>query len=113
MKLGPRLPNDESLGYYQTTLRVEIRTCCIRRPEPSRLTHYTRIHLYDMQITVNGESREVAQGTTVAGLLDELRMTGKPVAVEVNLELVPRQQHAEHRLAESDHLEIVTLVGGG
>jgi len=38
---------------------------------------------------------------------------GKPVAVEVNLELVPRQRHAEHRLAEGDRLEIVTLVGGG
>lgn len=66
-----------------------------------------------MQITVNGQSREVAAGATVAGLLDELRLTGKPVAVEVNLELVPRQRHAEHRLAEGDRLEIVTLVGGG
>ena len=47
------------------------------------------------------------------GLLEELNLTGKPVAVEVNLELVPRQQHAGHRLAESDRLEIVTLVGGG
>ena len=35
------------------------------------------------------------------------------VAVEVNLELVPRQDHARHRLAEGDRLEIVTLVGGG
>jgi sulfur carrier protein len=66
-----------------------------------------------MQITVNGESREVADGTTVAGLLDELRLGGKPVAVEVNLELVPRQRHAEHRLADGDRLEIVTFVGGG
>jgi sulfur carrier protein len=66
-----------------------------------------------MQVTVNGQSREVALGATIAQLLDQLRLGGKPVAVEVNLELVPRQRHAEHRLAEGDRLEIVTLVGGG
>ena len=66
-----------------------------------------------MQIIVNGESRDVPDNLSVADLLDELRLSGKPVAVEVNLELVPRQQHAAHRLAEGDRLEIVTLVGGG
>ncbi len=66
-----------------------------------------------MQITVNGQPRSVPEPTSVAGLLDELQLTGKPVAVEVNLELVPRQRHAEHRLAGGDRVEIVTLVGGG
>jgi thiamine biosynthesis protein ThiS len=66
-----------------------------------------------MQITVNGQSRQVADDATVARLLDDLNLTGKPVAVEVNLELVPRQRHAQHRLTEGDRLEIVTLVGGG
>ena len=66
-----------------------------------------------MQIIANGQPRDISDGTTVAGLLDALKLTGKPVAVEVNLELVPRQQHAEHRLAEGDRVEIVTLVGGG
>jgi sulfur carrier protein len=66
-----------------------------------------------MQVTVNGQSRQVAEGLTIAQLLDELRLGGKPVAVEVNLELVPRQRHAQHRLTEGDRLEIVTLVGGG
>ncbi|MCE5267401.1 MAG: sulfur carrier protein ThiS [Planctomycetaceae bacterium] len=66
-----------------------------------------------MQITVNGEARQVAEGLTIAALLGELQLGGKPVAVEVNLELVPRPRHAEHRLAEGDRLEIVTLVGGG
>jgi sulfur carrier protein len=66
-----------------------------------------------MQLTVNGQSRHIAENATVAELLDELKLAGKPVAVEVNLELVPRQHHAEHRLAEGDRLEIVTLVGGG
>ena len=66
-----------------------------------------------MHVIVNGESREVPEETTVAKLLDELKLSGKPVAVEVNLELAPRQHHARRRLAEGDRLEIVTLVGGG
>ncbi len=66
-----------------------------------------------MQIIVNGQPRTATDGLTVAGLLDELNLTAKPVAVEVNLELVPRQQHAQHVLHDGDRLEIVTLVGGG
>ena len=66
-----------------------------------------------MQIIINGQSRQVAEAITVAQLVEELGLGGKHVAVEVNLELVPRQRHAEHRLAEGDRLEIVTLVGGG
>ena len=66
-----------------------------------------------MQITVNGQSRQCVEGATVADLLVELKLAGKPVAVEVNCQLAPRQRHAAHRLAEGDCLEIVTLVGGG
>ncbi|MFH1267214.1 MAG: sulfur carrier protein ThiS [Planctomycetota bacterium] len=66
-----------------------------------------------MQISVNGEPREFAEGATVAQLLEALELAGKYVAVEVNLELVPRGRHAAHRLAEGDRLEIVTFVGGG
>jgi sulfur carrier protein len=66
-----------------------------------------------MSITLNGEPRDVATGTTVADLLGELEVLPKHVAVEVNLELVPRARHAEHALRENDRLEIVTLVGGG
>ena len=66
-----------------------------------------------MQITVNDEPRQTAEETTVAGLLDELGLGDKPVAVEVNLRLVPRHRHAQQRLAAGDQVEIVTLVGGG
>ncbi|HJS07396.1 MAG TPA: sulfur carrier protein ThiS [Pirellulales bacterium] len=66
-----------------------------------------------MTITLNGESRDVLPGTTVAELLGELDVLSKHVAVEVNLQLVPRAKHAEHRLRENDRLEVVTLVGGG
>ncbi|HEX5444522.1 MAG TPA: sulfur carrier protein ThiS [Pirellulales bacterium] len=66
-----------------------------------------------MQILVNGSPREVSPGTTIAQLLRELEVPARGVAVEVNLELVPRARHAEHALRDSDQLEVVTLVGGG
>jgi sulfur carrier protein len=66
-----------------------------------------------VQITVNGQVREVAEGTSIAALLEELELPPPQVAVEVNLRLIPRAQHAQHRLAAGDRLEVVTLVGGG
>jgi sulfur carrier protein len=64
-------------------------------------------------LTVNGNPRELADGASVAELLAALNLAEKLVAVEVNLEVVPRARHGEHRLAEGDRVEIVTLVGGG
>lgn len=66
-----------------------------------------------MKIQVNGESREIAAGSSVRALLDELGVTQPHVAVELNLEVVPRAQHAATKLREGDRLEVVTLVGGG
>lgn len=66
-----------------------------------------------MQIEVNGQQREIPEGTTIAGLLRELDVKLPQVAVEVNLEVVPRAQHAHHKLRPGDRLEVVTLVGGG
>jgi thiamine biosynthesis protein ThiS len=66
-----------------------------------------------MQIVVNGATREVAEGLSIARLLEELQLEPKHVAVEVNLELVPRGRHAQHALSPGDRLEVVTLVGGG
>lgn len=66
-----------------------------------------------MEITVNGQPRQVPDGTSVAELLAFLECEARHVAVEVNLELVPRGRHAEHQLAGGDRIEVVTLVGGG
>jgi thiamine biosynthesis protein ThiS len=66
-----------------------------------------------MKIVLNGQDREVAAGTTIARLIGDLGMEARHVAVEVNLELVPRAQHGEHCLRDGDRLEVVTLVGGG
>ena len=66
-----------------------------------------------MNILVNGKRREVPEGITIAALLSKLEITERHVAVEVNLELVPRARHGVHSLREEDRLEVVTLVGGG
>jgi sulfur carrier protein len=66
-----------------------------------------------MRIQVNGQPREMADGSSVAALLNELQVTQPHVAVELNLEVVPRARHAETALREGDKLEVVTLVGGG
>ena len=66
-----------------------------------------------IQLSVNGESRNIAPGANVACLLDELALAGKRVAVERNGEIVPRSRYAETPLVEGDQLEIVVAVGGG
>jgi sulfur carrier protein len=66
-----------------------------------------------MNIQVNGQGREIAAGSTVANLLGELGVTQPHVAVEVNLEVVPRAEHRGTILNEGDRVEVVTLVGGG
>ena len=66
-----------------------------------------------MNILVNGAQHNVPEGTTITALLAQLELTARHLAVEVNLELVPRARHGEHALREADRLEVVTLVGGG
>jgi thiamine biosynthesis protein ThiS len=66
-----------------------------------------------MKVTVNGNAREVAPGTTVAQLIELLQLRTDRIATERNLEVVPKAKYADTVLAEGDKLEIVTFVGGG
>lgn len=66
-----------------------------------------------MEIIVNEKPREVEPGATVAELLSQLSLEPRFVAVERNLQIVPRADHADCVLQPGDRLEIVTLVGGG
>jgi thiazole synthase len=66
-----------------------------------------------MNLTINGEIRSLPELLTVADLLSRLGHHSRRVAVEVNLEVVPQSRHTDHRLADGDRVEIVTLVGGG
>lgn len=70
-------------------------------------------------ITVNGDARPLpaaadgASAPVVADLLAELGLAGRPAAVEVNGDVVPKAEHAARPIAAGDRVEIVTLVGGG
>jgi sulfur carrier protein len=66
-----------------------------------------------MRLTVNGAVREVPDGLTVQGLVAHLGFDQGPVAVERNLEVVPRADHPKALLREGDVVEIVHFVGGG
>jgi sulfur carrier protein len=66
-----------------------------------------------IEVVINGEPRQVPDGTTVAALIGELGLGDRRVAVERNREVVPRAQHATTVLAAGDRLELVTFVGGG
>lgn len=64
-------------------------------------------------VRVNGESRSLPTGATIADLLRELALDKGRIAVEHNRRVVPRAEHAAARLNHGDAVEIVTFVGGG
>ncbi|HHT9129472.1 MAG TPA: sulfur carrier protein ThiS [Candidatus Brocadiaceae bacterium] len=66
-----------------------------------------------MRITLNGESRECPEGTTIEKLLDLYRIDKNRTAVELNLQIVPRKELSARVLKDTDVLEVVTFVGGG
>ena len=66
-----------------------------------------------MILTINGESRDFPDGITLAALVAQLGMKADRVAVELNLEIVPRPQWESTVLENGDKLEIVHFVGGG
>ena len=66
-----------------------------------------------MIIFVNGQETQVSNGHTAHDLLLDLGFERRPVAVEVNKEVIPRALLPERLLQEHDQIEVVTLVGGG
>ncbi|WP_153147406.1 sulfur carrier protein ThiS [Dechloromonas sp. H13] len=64
-------------------------------------------------IKINGETRQIPEAQTVAGLIAQLGYAGKRIAVEKNGEIVPKSQHGATVLVAGDRLEIVVAVGGG
>jgi|Marorgknorr_s2lv_3_1036020.scaffolds.fasta_scaffold275438_1 sulfur carrier protein len=65
-----------------------------------------------MEIQINETPTEVPDGTTIAQLLAQLNKR-QHVAVELNMEVVPRREHTDVVLRAGDRVELVTLVGGG
>ena len=66
-----------------------------------------------MNITLNGEAQQIDDGINLQQLIDQQDLAGKRIAVEVNLDIVPRSQFDSHILSEGDQIEIVHAIGGG
>ncbi len=66
-----------------------------------------------IQLSVNGQQRQLEPSANIERLLQVLELAGKKVAVEKNGEIVPRSRYADTQLADGDSLEIVVAVGGG
>jgi sulfur carrier protein len=66
-----------------------------------------------MRIQLNGDTFELPAGETVADLLARMELAGRRVAVELNLDIVPRSEHATTLLSEGDQVEVVQAIGGG
>ena len=66
-----------------------------------------------LQVRINGEHRRVDNGITIAEMVREIGFDPVRVAVERNLEIVPRSTLAEMRVEDGDDFEIVRFVGGG
>jgi len=66
-----------------------------------------------INIILNGESHKIAAGLVIAGLLENLDLDPTKVAVERNLEIVPKTTYQDVELLNGDRLEIVYFMGGG
>ncbi|CAK0778750.1 sulfur carrier protein [Gammaproteobacteria bacterium] len=66
-----------------------------------------------IEILVNGKPKTLESASTVAELIESLGLTGRRIAVEINLEIAPRSLHTVRRLQPGDRVEIVHAIGGG
>jgi sulfur carrier protein len=66
-----------------------------------------------VEVFINGELQQLPEGMTVTQLLGKMALSDKRLAVEVNLEIVPRSLHSSHKLQAGDRVEIVHAIGGG
>jgi len=66
-----------------------------------------------MTVTINGERREIPEGLNVIAMLEHLGMAGDRIAIERNLDILPRARWQETQVEPDDSFEIVHFVGGG
>ena len=66
-----------------------------------------------VRLTINGEARTVQGALDIAGLIAALELDSRKVAVERNLEIVPRSAYGATRIEDGDRIEIVHFIGGG
>ncbi len=79
---------------------------------PAEIVHY-QTENNCMRVFINGEVRDIPDAARMDQLIELLELGGQRIAVEVNLELVPRSRFTQHRLHPDDKIEIIHAVGGG
>ena len=72
-----------------------------------------RMYMKNLQILCNGQPQEVAPGTTLARLLEDLTLPADSVVAEINKKIIDRDQYATLKLAQGDQVELIRFVGGG
>ena len=66
-----------------------------------------------MRVTLNGEPRDLRDGLTVGELVHTLGLRTRRIAVEINLDILPRDDYDGRALCDGDVVEIVHFIGGG
>ncbi|MGE0822619.1 MAG: sulfur carrier protein ThiS [Candidatus Binatia bacterium] len=66
-----------------------------------------------MTVVLNGEERSCREGQTLIDLVNELSLGKRRIAIEVNREIIPRDEYATYHIQPGDHIEVVHFVGGG
>ena len=66
-----------------------------------------------MNILLNGETRSIDDDLYLHSLIEQLKYTGKRLAVEINQEIIPKSGHEHYKIQDGDVIEIVFAIGGG
>jgi thiamine biosynthesis protein ThiS len=66
-----------------------------------------------MRVILNGEPQDLNEGLTVSQLVEQLRLNGRRIAVEINRAILARDDYAVRALHAGDEIEIVHFIGGG
>lgn len=66
-----------------------------------------------MEITINGKSRTFDETCTIASMLEQLDLHPQRVAVELNQEIIKRDQYTTVMVSDGDEIEVLQFVGGG
>ena len=66
-----------------------------------------------MNILLNGQKRSIDDDIDLHTLIEQLELTGKRLAVEVNQDIIPKSEHAHYKIQHGDTIEIVFAIGGG
>ena len=66
-----------------------------------------------IDITVNGDAMSLTEGTTISDLIHKMELAGQRIAIELNMDVIPRSEHEQKILSAGDEVEVVRAIGGG